>query len=242
MNKIDFNQLCKSHGFKRIGPSNYARCIGDGIYQTIYTGGRQYIDPESPHYTTAHRKSNYLSIGVWSMYSNRMEDDFKPGIMPGWYSPHDLSLDANPDKRFHGIEAEYQMMADYGFIRLDQINSQEEMLKLYMHTQTGKGGEHIHTLELVEPFLLVGKKQEAMFEVSHYCMHSLARFMRDSNVAYLTDRVSEQTELWVALLTDNRNIIQSRITHNFQQNSRWALENQIPFLLDYHERKLATDT
>jgi len=82
-NMRDFTRLCKENGFKRVKQNFYARCIGDGVYQTIHTGYKQYIYPFSSEYSEKHRKANTISIGIWSLYAkwDDPENDLMIGIM-----------------------------------------------------------------------------------------------------------------------------------------------------------------
>ena len=102
-----FSKACQSRGFARLAPRFYARCIGDGIYQTIYTGFKAYIDVDSPHYSPEHRKSYYIGIGIRSLYARHEEELFVPGKDAGEYAPLELCLKRKASGPFHGIETEY---------------------------------------------------------------------------------------------------------------------------------------
>lgn len=85
MERTKFDQECRERGVRK-RKSTYARCIGDGILQTIsISSNRTYVSPKTPYYSKAKRKSNYMSIGLWSMYCPLTEIIFDPEIATGQF-------------------------------------------------------------------------------------------------------------------------------------------------------------
>lgn len=162
----EFAKMCLSRGFIRRAQRYYVRCIGDGIYQTIYTGFKKYLDTTSPNYSPENRKSYYISIALRSMYSCYTEHIFADERDSGGYTPVDLCNGHKYSGPFHGIEQEYDYMEQEGFDVLDTIDTQEKILEWWDAVQVVDTGERIHSICLVEPLLLCQRYQDAENELS----------------------------------------------------------------------------
>ena len=237
----EFSQLCKHYGFARLAPRFYARCIGDGIYQTIYTGFREYIDIRSPYYSSENRKSYYISIGLRSIYSCHNEDTFIPGKNPGGYRPADLYTKSKFSGPFNGIEEEYAYMEEKGFDVLDEISSQEKLLEWWNSVQVIDTGYRMHSISLVEPFLLCGLLHEAECEISvSYIQTMSAYFSYKAHVesgrleAYYPyeQRIWESAErdltFWHWCMGRQYKEFDAYIHENYQRNMEWIQKYGIP--------------
>lgn len=237
----DFGKACLAHGFARLARRLYARCIGDGIYQTIYTGFRDYISTDSPNYSNENRKDYYISIGIRSLYSSLLEDAFADNRGIGGYRPGDLLHKCKYSGQFNGIEEEYSFMEQGGFDVLDSVNSQEEILELWDAIQTTADGNRIHDPILVEPLLLCRRKNEAEYEISTNIVQSTDAYMsymdrvecgylaKDS--AYETrywDKMRRQLNLWKLIARDRHDGLDHYISENYSRNLSWAKQYGIP--------------
>ena len=247
----DFGKACLARGFARLGRRFYARCIGDGIYQTIYTGFREYISTDSPNYSNDNRKSYYISIGVRSLYSFLLEDDFADTRGVGGYRPGDFFQKCKYSGMFNGIEEEYSFMEHGGFDVLDAINSQEKFLELWDAIQTNADGNRIHDPKLVEPLLLCHKRSEAEYEISTHIVQSTDAYMGYLDrveCGYFAKDGSYETRYWNAMRKDLKRwklIARYRhdelgryIAENYNRNMAWAEEYGIPTTLLTHPRAL----
>ena len=237
----EFSRVCMRRGFARTAPRFYARCIGDGIYQTIYTGFRKYIYTDSPKYSAEKTKSYYVSIGLRSMYSCYDEHAFVPGKDSGGYSPADLCEKRKHASPFHGIEEDYTRMEQGAFDVLDAIDTQEKLVEWWDAVQTIDTGRRIHDIHLVEPLLLCGNQHDAECEISV----SIAQGM-DAYASYL-DRVEcgcynkdtsyeqrfwnsarKQLDLWRWCIGRDQNKLREYLSENYKRNLLWAHKYEIP--------------
>lgn len=247
----DFGKACLAHGFARLARRFYARCIGDGIYQTIYTGFRDYISIDSPNYSNENRKSYYISIGIRSLYSSLLEDDFADNRGVGGYRPGDLLQKCKYSGLFNGIEEEYRFMEQCGFDVLDTINTQEKFLELWNAIQTTADGNRIHDPKLVEPLLLCRIRNEAEYEISTNIIQSTDAYMgyldrvkcgylsKDS--AYETrywNKMRKELKLWKCIARFRYDDLERYIAENYNRNIEWAKQYGIPTTLLTHSRVL----
>lgn len=230
----EFSKMSQNRGFVRLAPRFYARCIGDGVYQTIYTGFKKYINITSPNYSAQNRKSYYISIGIRSIYSCHNEDVFIPGKNTGGYRPADLCIKGKYSGPFNGIEEEYAFMEQGGFDALDEINSQEKFLEWWGAVQVIDTGYRVHDISLVEPFLLCGKLHEAECEISVSYIQTMSAYysyknrvesgMLESCHQYV-QRILESTErdltFWHWCMGRKHEEFHSYICENYHRNMEW---------------------
>lgn len=251
MGETAFGKMCIEHGFAKLAPRYYARCYGDGILQTIYTGFKKYIDPVSPNYSVSNRKSNYICIGIRSMYSYHLEETFIPGKDDGGYRPADLIHMRKYTGGFNGIEDEYEIMAQYGFDSLDSINSQEAFLNCWSAIQTDASGGIIHDSQLVEPFLLCARQDDAEKEICTSFMHCMGSFYSyldhvesgrfAPNLTYeneIHEKAKKKLHLWTCCIGHNYNELDSYIKENYNRNLSWLYKYGIPTYLPLQPRSL----
>jgi len=229
-NMRDFTRLCKENGFKRVKQNFYARCIGDGVYQTIHTGYKQYIYPFSSEYSEKHRKANTISIGIWSLYAKW--DD--PLDLLGMYSPGDL--EGKREIHFQGFGAHCKQMVENGFSFLNGITTQEKLLEARMKIDSNYGsGKWIHDVWLSAPLMACGKWEEATDEVCRHYTHTWDAFF--TKYAFLRneeryeeyfakEREYEQhlqltTQLWNKLLGSHYAWIQEFLKENLNRNMQY---------------------
>ena len=237
----DFAKACLIRGFSRLARRLYVRCIGDGVYQTIYTGFRDYISIDSPLYSDENRKSYYVSIGLRSLYSSLREDDFADNRGVGGYRPGDLLQKCKYSGRFNGIEEEYSFMEQCGFDTLDTIDTQERLLELWDAIQTTADGNKIHDPQLVEPLLLCRKKDEAEYEISTHIAQSTDAYMSYLDrveCGYLTKDSSYETrywnkmrhelKLWRMIAWYHHDDLGRHVAENYNRNLMWAKQYGIP--------------
>ena len=240
----EFGKMCIKRGFMRRAARFYVRCIGDGIYQTIYTGFKKYVHPESPSYSPEKRKSYYISIGLHSLYSHQEEDVFASTKDAGGYTPADLNQKSKYSGIFHGIEADYDYMENNGFDVLDSITTQEQLLKWWDMIQVIDTGCRIHDLQLVEPLLLCGKLDDAQNEISTSFIHGI-----DAYISYLdhmeNGRIAkdysyeqrlglaarQKLQLWRWCIGRNTVELNNYIQTNYEQNIAWVQKYGIPTIL-----------
>lgn len=237
----EFSLLCKSRGFACLAPRFYARCIGDGIYQTIFTGFKKYLDPASPNYSDKNRKSYYISIGLRSMYSHHNEHVFIPGKDSGGYRPADLCNKRKYSGPFLGIEEEYNYMEQTGFDVLDSINTQEKFLEWWERVHVIDNGQRIHDIQLVEPFLLCGKLPEAEYEISVSFIQTASAYesyrkyvesgLQEPHPPYeqrLLQSAERDMVLWHWCMGRQYDSFQTYIQENYQRNMEWVQKYRIP--------------
>lgn len=247
----EFGQMCISRGFARLAPRFYARCIGDGVYQTIYTGFRKYIDTDSPNYSSENRKSYYVSIGLRSLYSNYGEHIFASDKDSGGYRPVNLCKKGKYSGPFNGIEEDYNFMEQEGFDVLDSIDTQEKLLEWWNMVQIIDAGQRIHDIHLVEPFLLCGNGRDAEYEISVSFIHCM-----DAYVSYLDlvesgslrkdeaydqriwNNVRNQLNLWRWCVGRNKKELQKCIDDNYNRNIVWIQKYGVPTRLLTPKRSL----
>ncbi len=244
MNHQAFMRLCKLNGFRKTAPYLYARCIGDGIYQTIYTGFSKYIDPPSPYYSVPKRKSKYISISILSLYSTVPEYAFTSGTKDLGYRL-DMLIDSGDRKHiFHGIEQEYEIMGDVGFDFLNSINSHERLLEIICNRSTDIITSRKHDISLIAPFLMCNDVENALFEICYAYTHRFAGFHK-VHADLLTsgnekeycqceiceiEALSEITSLWEAWLTGDQRYFIEYLDANLKRNLLWAKKYNIPFV------------
>ena len=245
----EFKRQCISQGFLNLAPHYYARCIGDGIFQTIYTGFKQYLNVNSPCYDPQHRKDYYISIGVKSMYTRWPEWIFVPGKSCGGYSPANLLCMEN--YVFDGIRTEYVAMLEGGFSALNVLNTQKEMLQFRNSVMRTSRNTRIHSFDLVAPYLMCGEIEEAFFEIDHQYTHSVIGFFSENeqllsagkSAEFLVEldtlkvRTQEASDLWCALIGRNYDFVHAYLSQNYEQNYLWAQKYRIPFSEDFHKAK-----
>jgi len=243
----DFTAHCKKHGFQRLAPHYYARCVGDGIFQYIYTGHKKYLDPESPLYSSAHRKSNYIGISIESMYTNWGNELFQLRNCPGKYEPCDfMGIDA---PLFNGIEDQFTQMIEYGLDILDGINTQEAYLQL--ETKPQRTGIP-HRYPYIAPYFLCGEIEKAYFEICHHYLNAIDGFFMAEDkllrkgeehlyVVLLQETKERQAQfinLFRAMRVCKYDYIIQYLEQNFEQNVATARKNGIPFSKDFHMRDM----
>jgi hypothetical protein len=247
----EFSKMCISRGFARLAPRFYARCIGDGIYQTICTGFRKYIHTDSPNYSSQDRKSYYISIGLHSIYSCHCEDAFIPGKAPGGYRPADLKAKEKYKGIFNGIEEEYRIMEEVGFDVLDTINTQEAFLDWWAKVEVLSSGMRIHDIRLVEPFLLCGQVYEAEIEISTSFIHGISAYRSyqkrieqglDEHYPPYEQRIQESAEkeltLWHWCMSKKYDEMSQYISDNYQRNCTWIKKYGIPVIQHSQQRSM----
>lgn len=220
------------------------------MFQTIYTGFRQYVSTKAPSYSANHRKDYYISIGLYSMYSHWPEHIFVPGRNCGGYEPCNLLDDTT--KPFDGIEQEYTQMLDRGLDVLNSLDTQEKILAIRNRTMITARKGRVHSFDLVGPYLACGKIEDALFEIDHQYTHSVIGFFRTTdclltagaNQTYLAElsalreRLCEAEHLWVALISCNYDVIWAYLEDTFERNCALARQNGIPFHPDFHKKKI----
>ena len=249
----EFCQMCISRGFSRLAPRFYARCTGDGVYQTIYTGLKKYMDTDSPYYSKENRKSYCVSIGIRSVYSHYEEHVFIPGKDMGGYSPADLYRKCKYSGPFNGIEEDYGYMEQVGFDVLDSIDTQEKLLEWWDTVQVIDTGHRIHDIHLVEPLLLCGKRHVAEYEISVSFIQGM-----DAYISYLNrvesgifskdnayeqriwNSAGKQMDLWRWCVGRNKEELCKYIKQNYNRNMAWIQEYGIPIVLLTQPRTLET--
>lgn len=240
-NEREFSQMCIKRGFSRRAPRFYSRCIGDGIYQTIYTGFKKYIRPESPNYSVQERKSYYISIGLRSIYSCYDERVFSSDKDSGGYVPADLIHKCKYSGFFNGIDTDYQLMECDGFDILDEINTQEKLIEWWDSVQVVDTGHRIHDIHLVEPLLLCGNIKDAQNELSVNFIQDIDAYVSyldhvDSGVLSKDDSydqrircgVKHQLNLWRNCIGGNKKELHEYIEANYIRNMAWIQKYGIP--------------
>lgn len=252
MNRREFTQLCKSRGFARLAPNFYARCIGDGIYQTIFTGFRRYINPESPFYSSTNRKSAYISVSVWSLYTHLPRDFFDPGSTGYGIRPDILIGSKDRNAMFHGIEPEYEMMRDKGFDVLDSVDSQERFLELYGRVFLNAEGGRMHRSFLIAPFLMSGDMENALFEICYSYTHGMNGFYHENHPLLAAGQYEEYCQkeictienlhvirtLWLAWLCSDQRTFSEYLQSNIKRNLKFVEEHNIPIAPDLTIREI----
>ena len=239
-NMREFTRLCKENGFTRVAKDFYARCIGDGVFQTIHTDYKQYIYPFSPEYSEKHRKANTVSIGIFSLYA-KWED---PLALLGMYSPSDLG--GPREIHFPGFNAHCNMMEEMGFAFLNEITDQEKLLEARLRTDSNYGNRSkwIHDLWLSAPLMVCGRWDDATYEVCHHYTHSWeifhGRYDALRNDEHYREYLAKEDEfmeklkltrlMWTKLLVRDYAWIQDFLSDNLNRNMLRLREHGISII------------
>ena len=246
----EFSKACKQHGFSRLGPRKYVRIYGDGIYQTISTGTREYIYFSSPYYSSEQRKSYRIAIGIRSMYWGWPEIFFQEGPACG-YSPYALVNRSKDNTPFLGIWPEYEIMEKDGFDALDSISTQEALLSLYTSVETVSDGGRIYNLCLVAPFFLTGNIREAEIEISRHFIQSSEALrynrlhMQQNNIPWdenyekrVNLALDEDRMLWHMCMSRNYKKMEQYLEENYLRNIVWAKRSGIVIHPEHRQRHM----
>ena len=158
----EFDSLCTKHGFGKHGKI-FSRCIGDGIFQSISIVSSDYLNPESPEYTSVRKKTPYIRIGIWSMYSNLPEFYFSDRRYIGEFYPENFMGVSFSRETFMGFTKEYEIMSTIGFQTLDSITTQKQLVEITFKLQNAQYGFiPPHQLLLCAPLFLIGEQSSAL--------------------------------------------------------------------------------
>lgn len=157
MTNREFITLCERHGFIHKKQS-YFRCLGDGVFQTIRTNESCYIDPASPYYSNACRRSKRVAVGIYSIYALLPELWFDPRFGAGTIDAQNFI--GKRDTIFLGIQHHFEIMEKVGLSYLDGIDSQEKLVQA-----TEKLSEVNPSLKTSQvmcvPYLICGETEKA---------------------------------------------------------------------------------
>lgn len=249
----EFSQMCKARGFRRMASGLYERCIGDGVYQTINTGFRKYIDTASSNYSNTNRKSNYIDISLRSIFSYLPEYYFAPQRKCGGITPELLKGSSAQTEKFNGIEEQYAQMSEFGFDVLDEVNTQERLLDLRLKIERTQEGKRLHNLDFADLFLITGQGEEANFELSHCLAHHTVGFRLTNEQLLHTGQYEEYckelertwemgvnrvAELWRHYLTHNYKELYRYLSDNYDRNMKWIEQYGIPVADDFYARAI----
>ncbi len=160
-----FDRICRDNGFSAKGRA-YSRCIGDGIFQSIYIGTYDFVSCNSPQYKSG-KKSRCIEIGMWSMYSNLPELYFSAPKHTGCFFPENFLGQQHNMKTFLGFEHELQLMEMHVFPSLNSILSQKELLDVVYSLQKAQYKEIIkNDVQLCAPHILCG---ETIAAINNLC-------------------------------------------------------------------------
>ncbi len=237
MPQSEFDIACKARGFKRC-KTTYARCIGDGVLQILFVGGRTYISPHSPYYSSSARKSNYLSIGLWSMYSNLPEFLFEPGAHAGQFTVENFR--GNKFIEFMGIIDDHRFMLEKGLNLLDTIQTQESLIQVAQSLYTAEfGGVGPAQIDLCEPLLKCGRYTEALDRVGSFYASQWVMFHQSANTLSLDEyranegkmlsKTRKIADIWRMIATNNHEDIEEYLKSNYEQNIGFTEKYKIPF-------------
>lgn len=243
----EFGKACKAHGFSRLGQRRYVRIYGDGLYQTISTGIKKYMDPWSPYYSSAQRKSYCICVDIRSMYWEWPEGFFRAGVSCG-FSPYKLVKREKEKEKFQGIWPQYEMMENSGFDALDNIRTQEDYISLYNAVETSYDSDRIHDLSLTAPFFLMGNLKEAEIEISrHFIQSSEAirlnrKHMDETGFLDYEMRVNLSLDLdrrlWTMCMRRDREEMEQFLNENYLRNMVLAQASGISVHSDHVQRHM----
>lgn len=249
----EFTKECKTRNFSRLAPSFYARCHGDGLYQTIYTGFRDYVDPSSSSYSDAQRTANTIRIGIRSLYSQWKETIFVPGRCAG-VGVMELVEKRRINKMAQGILTEYRQMEEYGFDALDALDTQEKYLDFWsaVNQIPAVGGGRVHSFQLIAPFLMCGKTEEAVFEISRAFTHTMVSFYREGDIllqngqqdVYLQKEAEKKVllsmhmQLWHWIVGQKFEEVNRYLSESYCQNMSWVEKYGIPLSPNFVPRQI----
>lgn len=158
----EFALLCTKHGFGKHGKT-FSRCIGDGIYQSISIASSEYQNPKSSEYTSARKKSPYIRIAIWSMYSNLPEFYFSDRRFIGDFYPENFIGVSFQKEAFMGFQRELEIMNEIGFQTLDSIITQKQLVDMTYKLQIAEYGFTLpHQLLLCAPLFLCGEHSSVL--------------------------------------------------------------------------------
>lgn len=240
MDKSEFNRMCREWGDGK-RKSTYVRCIGDGILQTISTSPfRIYISPFSPYYSKNRRKSNYISIGLWSMYCPLPEILFDPQNSFGQFTTENFR--GKKFLNFNGIEDDYIFMIEKGFSILDSIKTQKKLIEITQFLYTAEfGGVGPAQIDLCEPYLKCGQLVEALERVGSYYASRWAMFHETADEISAEEYSAKEKELrldtheiavlWSMIATRDKDRIEDYLKSNYIKNVGYAKKYGIPIEL-----------
>lgn len=243
----EFIALCKEHGFSRKGKV-FSRCIGDAVYQNITLTDTAYINPFSEAYTTTHRKSPYISIGFWSMYSDLHPDYLTDRRHIGSFTPENIMGVKFLTKNFMGFADEYEIMCSCGFDLLDGMLTQRALLDTFFELYRSEfDSRPINEVLLAEPFLYCGEREEAIIQLNGIYAQNWDSFHAKYDYLKAEKRYEEYLQIETEYEEKLRNVdmltalalgkrheeIQAYLTANLRRNEKLAKENGIAFASNY---------
>lgn len=162
LSKQEFAQICKEHGFSRHG-NVFSRCIGDAIFQNISLASSDYMNPSSPEYTTTRRKSPYIKIGCWSLYSNLQAFYFEDRKYIGTFFPENFRGLKFCRDTFMGLQNQYQIMITDVFRDLDAMTTQRQLINMSYALQKAQYSfTKPHQIDLCIPHIICGEYEGAL--------------------------------------------------------------------------------
>ena len=241
MLKSTFNQKCKACGFVKKG-SIYVRCIGDGIIQTIQYGKRRkYIDPKSPYYSNERDKSNYLIIGLMSMYGTYSERCFNPKETYGQFTP--ANFRGRKFIRFMGIEDDWNFMIEEGFSILDSIQTHDKLAEVVESLYVAEYGSIDPAgLDLSEEYLKCGRVYDALVSTGAYYAGHWAMFHERADRMPTGEYLAKELEkreatkdiaiLWSMIARCDYDGLEEYLRRNFERNVSYAKKYGLPLPCD----------
>lgn len=241
---LDLRKMCLEHGFHGSG-GKYFRIIGDGVMQGIFEWHTGYIDPSSPEYSEQHRKAKYITVGLWSLYSELDESIFIREESNGLYGLSNFEGKCWNSDPFMGNQHDRKLLADLGLPLLDRIKTQNQLADVIIRFSTLEyGGLLPQQISIFGAFMKSGRKSEALQRVqacfTHFWLPRLERYKGTLTVEELAEFFSSMptqleesqklARMWGLCLIDTQDCIDAYLQKNYDTNIERALRANIPII------------
>lgn len=229
-NTKELTRQCIKQGFSLTTPKTLSRWLGDGVLQQIFYG-----------------ETNKIWIGLTSMYSDLPDIFWKSNIPFTTYLPQNLHGLPTTNSSVGSFQEDISLLMDGGLVVLDEINTQEKLLKFALKTNNIQGKPpHLHNDRFWGAYIVCGLWDELMHEVCYSYTDVCEGFRRTKenisliescqpvkffeNYLSLDKKLKRLSELWCALLLNDRGFLEQYINTNRNRNFEQAKARNIPIV------------
>lgn len=241
---LSLRKMCLEHGF-RGSKGRYFRCIGDGVLQGIFELEKIYIDPYSPEYSDDHRKDKYITIGLWSLYSELPEEIFNGEIRGGQFEVASIAYQGIGTGPFMGNQYERNLLATRGLPMLDQIQTQSQLADTVVYFANKEhNGLFPDQINLFGAFLRCERCNEALDRVQafftliwmpslhkigkEYSIEEIKQIFTENEHRLLASR--ELAKLWGITMRFDPSVRKDYTDRNYAENIERVKRANIPIL------------
>lgn len=226
----EFTRQCIKQGFSLTNQKTLSRWLGDGVLQQIFYG-----EPDQ------------IWVGLTSMYSDLPDIFWKSNIPFTTYQPKNLHGMPTTNSRVGSLQEDISLLMDGGLAVLDEINTQEKLVKFALKTNDIQGrSPHLHNERFWGAYIVCGLRDELMHEVCYSYTDVCEGFRRKKenvslienyqpvkffeNYLLLDKKLERLSELWCALLLNDLGFLEEYTNTNLSRNFEQSRVRKIPIL------------